>query len=268
MMKLSEHIIQSVYPLDDADILVFPRKAKLLNCIIISAYGAFFFSLLCPWFNSRDTLLWIKIDVLWGFAFLSLFVLLNKRQTLYKFYSKLLKRKILLFEFGFFCTICFCYGTLVLIFPIAFGFIQIGTTQNILEVEALKHFIIFAGGATISVGALAGFDIYPTNNFVTKPSVERLIDISKSLLKTSNRVLVTAAGALIVGNMISGKTFLQLHELYATVYGIVGIAFGVSGVLGSRLSELLHLLAKIETKERYDSHRSLNKKSKKQMGTY
>ncbi len=240
--------IDSVYYLRNSAVDAFPRRAKFLNCFLIALYGAFFFSLLCPWFNSSDDHISAEVYTIFIACFLFLFLMLYGRQSIYNFYCKLLRRKILLFEFGFFCTVCIIYGTLTTIVPISLDMIHHVSLSQVLEDQALKRFIIFSGGAVGCVGVIAGFDTYPVNNFGSLRSIERLIEITKGLLKTSNRSLITITGAIVIGHIFSDRK-LELHELYVTLYGIIGVAFGVSGVLGSRLAELLHMLSLRESHE-------------------
>ena len=247
--------VESIYHLHNNVVDAFPRKARFLNCFIISLYGALFFSLLCPWFNSSYDYLRLQINIIFISCFLVLFILLYKRQSIYNMYCKLLKRKILLFEFGFFCTVSIIYGILTTIIPITLNMIHHGSLTQVLEDQSLKRFIIFSGGAIVCVGVIAGFDTYPVNKFGSLKSIERLIEITKGLLKTSNRSLITITSVIVIGNILSNRK-IELHELYVTLYGIIGVAFGVSGVLGSRLAELLHMLSLREANE------SLKSKSK------
>lgn len=225
-----------------------PRKAKPINCLLIASYAAFFFLLLSTWFNLSTRVALIQTYTLFLLSFVVIFLILIKRQNIFNFYCRLVKRKIILFEVGFAGTIFVLYMTIATIAPIMLGMIPHDVNSHVLNNDKLTRFILFSSASVLCVSVISGFDIYPVNNYNTVKSVERLIDITKGFLKAFNRVIITIAGAILVGNIFSNRVF-ELNEIYITVYGIIGGVVGISGVLGMRIADLLHKLTILEQYE-------------------
>lgn len=230
-----------------------PRKAKLLPSVIISLYGTIFFLFVSDWFNSNYKYYWLQKFAILFIVFFFLYFMLIFRQKVYDSYCKIFNKEIRLFEFSFSLTIGIVYGLLICFLPIWIGMINSVGSEDFFFNENIRRFLIFCGGASACTSVIAGFDIYPVNYYNNFKSLERLADITRDLLKASNRALIVVIGSVIVAKTIKisdgEHVNLSPNELYIISFGVLGVAFGVSGVLGSRLAEILHKLAKAEEKE-------------------
>lgn len=193
-------------------------------------------------------------------CFLLVFIMLYYRKKVYKLLVKIFGKEINLFEFGFFCIISFTYLILVAGIPVMLNMFDHPSYNAIMENNTFKRYLIFSGAASLCVAAVASFNIFPVNNYDTPKALNHLIETTRDLLKTSNKTLVVVTGAIIVGSVLGGKDkFYEIRELYVAVYGVISVAFGVSGVLASRLAELLHKYSDLELKE-YKTIEEYNKK--------
>jgi hypothetical protein len=145
-------------------------------------------------------------------------------------------------------TVGLIYMILVIIIPIFSNMFNHDSIICFFDDKNLIRYTTFSGGGTVVVACIAGFDIYPTNEFLTINSLSRLIDISKSIFKGSLQALVAIMSAIIVGAIISDNHF-STKEIFITAYGLAGCAIGITGVLGSRIAELLYKLSELEEKE-------------------
>ncbi len=222
-----------------------PRPARLLNCLLISGYGAGFFPLLSGWADTTEKNFALKVGAVTAACFAALFLLMFGRRPIYFWLCRLLRREVRLFEFGFFRLVCFTYGPLVMLGPLALGNEAFGALARVFSDKALAQYIVFSGGCVLAVAVICGLDIYPVNLFRSKASLEHLIAITRDLMRLCNRILLVVTGSIIAG-WVFKKVEFSLTAVYVTTYGVVGFAFGSTGVLGTRVTELLYRLDEME----------------------
>lgn len=226
-----------------------PRDAKLLNCVIIPLYGSCFLPFLMSWMDRKAFLFVPKVLLLFLSSFLLHFLIMYRRQEIYRLVCRVSHRKVRFFEFPFFVIVNLLYTFAFLVAPFLLNLIRLpGGPSSLLLDDNLTMYLLFSAGAVLITGAISGFDIYPVNRFDTKTSLQHLIAITRDLMKLSNRILVIVSGSLLVGWAFK-KIDLSTTLIYLTLYGVVGFAFGSTAVLGGRVNDLLYRLAELEHEE-------------------
>jgi len=146
--------------------------------------------------------------------------------------------------------------------PLSLGLVPINSIHDLAVNRDLLLYVLFGCGATFVAVIISVLDIYPVNTFGTRLAIIRLIDITKDLLKFFNRIIVVVIGSLIVSWVVgTGQLDLRPHEIFLSLYLILGIAYGGSGVLGARVTELLYLLAQVEKEDELRAFAALKGKA-------
>lgn len=223
-----------------------PREAKVVNCVLISLYGACFLLFLKYWMN-KDVFLFRAKFLMTYVALLAIhFLLLYKRQWVYDFLCSLIGGRIRFFEFPYFVINVALYLVMFLVLPFLLGLVPLeGGVAGVFGSEDLTMFVLFGGGAAFVAAAIAGFDIYPVSLFRSERALIQLIEITRHLMRFGNRLLGLATSAVILAWAFK-KVEFSMNVVYLTAYGVVGFALGGTAVLGSRVTELLYLLEELE----------------------
>lgn len=223
-----------------------PREARIVNCVVIPLYGACFLFFLMMWMDRTKPLFALKMIVLFSFCFTSHFLVMYWRQEIYIFSCRILRRSIRFFEFPYFTIVSLLHASAFLIAPFLLGMLRLNDgISEVFQSERLTMYVVCGAGAALVTAAISGFDIYPVNLFGTKGSLEHLIAITRDLIKVSNRILVIVSGSVIVA-WVFKKIDFSLTIIYGTLYAVIGLGLGSSGVLGARVTDLLYMLAALE----------------------
>jgi len=226
-----------------------PRQARLLHCAVIATYGALFVPLLMGAMDGNTGLYGVKVAALFSVTLAINFLVLWKRQIIYRFVSRLYGTPVRFFELPYFALVAFLDIVLFVVVPFLLGLVKLsGGLAGLPQDDIATRYILFAGGAGFVTAAVSGFDIYPVNRFGTKAALEHLVSITRDLMRFSNRMLLLVTGAVIFG-WVFKKVEFTLAEIYITSYGVIGFALGSTAVLGARITELLYMLSSVEETE-------------------
>ena len=163
------------------------------------------------------------------------FTIMYKRQWLFSLGASLVKSPPMrFFEFPFGGAIGIPYVVLLLIVPISTGLLPVKDITELTQNHSLLMYFLLCGGKLFIILTMSVLDVYPVNTFGTKYALQRLIEITKDLLKFFNRLIAVLIGSVLAG-FAFGKLDLKPHEIYLIIYGIVGLIFGASGVFGVEL---------------------------------
>lgn len=241
-----------------------PREARVVNCIVISLYGASFLIFLRPWMNESTLFFGVKLALLYFACIAAHFWLLYKRQRIYDSLSTLCGECIRFFEFPYFVINSLLLVTALVIAPLLLGLVPAhGGIAGIFGSKDLTMFVLFSGGAAFVAAAISGFDVYPVNIFRTREALGHLIEITRQLIKFSGQLLALIASAVLFAWTFKKAEF-SLGIVYLTAYGVVGFALGGTAVLGARVTELLYLLADLEEASLSSAEPTVNKTGARQ----
>ncbi len=225
-----------------------PQPATIPASILIAAHGTGFLLFVVPWMDLPTILHWTGLGALAIVGFGLHFLLLWKRRHVYDWASGLAGNPIRFFEFPFFLAVTALYLVILFILPFSMGLVPLanGLAEIATNQERIMY-VLFGGGGLLVTAIISGLDVYPVNVFPTKDALNHLVDITRDLMKASNRAIIIVTGTVVVGWAFK-RIDLTPHVVYLTIYAIVGMAIGSTAVLGSRLTELLYLLSAMEKK--------------------
>jgi hypothetical protein len=153
------------------------------------------------------------------------------------------------FEFPFAFIILLLYATAFLAVPLLAGLVPLvyGAGHAVTPRDVPLYFVA-ALFAVLAATVLSGFDIYPVNHFGTPESLKILISITMQLMTAVNRLIVLITVSILLAWAI-GRIELGRDLIFFTMYVLVGLGAGATGVLGSRLTDLLYELSEIEVRQ-------------------
>jgi hypothetical protein len=223
-----------------------PQPARRIACALLSAYGLGTLLFILPWLELSTPAHKIGTAILIVGCVVLHYLLLWKRQAVYDWLGRAVGSQVHFFELPFFIAVIALYFTAVFVVPLSTGLVPLEKgLADIATKQDLIMYVLFGGGCVVVTGIISGFDIYPVNVFATKEALGQLIDITRDLLKASNRSIIIVAGSIIVGWAFK-RIELTPHIVYLTTYAIVGMSVGSTAVLGSRLTDLLYRLSDME----------------------